>query len=269
LKNSKTPRPGRHKVCANALVYGLSPSIPSCATLPVCPAERGGWTARMAIAALDGDRGHPAEPVFRRVGPVARHIRTKNDSRLAFVACISPGRNPRRSCGDHACADRHSLSHSRLCPHSHPLLVAQLLSSIIQPQQIKRGTARATLSRRVAKGFITHRRAETAEACCQLGWLGNGQTSSIARGPRSLCCRCLSADLSSLVEIGGRTDSCMRTELHSNRPNGSGTNKTVESRSATPCNKMSKLHVQTCNRCDCFASSQPLTDPAASDVTKT
>jgi hypothetical protein len=84
----------------------------------------------MAIAALDGDRGHPAEPVFRRVGPVARDLRPKNGSRLAFVACISLGRNPRRSCGDHACADRHSLGRSRLFAHAHPILVAELLSSI-------------------------------------------------------------------------------------------------------------------------------------------
>ncbi len=161
----------------------------------------------MAIAALDGDRGHPAEPVFRRVGPFARDLRPKNGSRLAFVACTSLGRNPRRSCRDHACADRRSLGLSRLCAHAHPLLVAEILSSIIEPLQIKRGTARATLSRRVAKGPITHRRAETAEACCQFGWLGNGQTNSTAIGPRALCRRGLSIDLSSLEEIGGRTDS--------------------------------------------------------------
>jgi hypothetical protein len=81
----------------------------------------------MAIAALDGDRGHPAEPVFRRVGRVARDLRPKNGSRLAFVACISLGRNPRRSCGDHACADRRWLGRSQLCAHAHPLLVAELL----------------------------------------------------------------------------------------------------------------------------------------------
>jgi hypothetical protein len=39
----------------------------------------------MAIAALDGDRGHPAEPAFRRVGPVARDLRPKNGSRLALL----------------------------------------------------------------------------------------------------------------------------------------------------------------------------------------
>ena len=47
----------------------------------------------MAIAALDGDRGHPAQPVFRRVGPFARDLRPKNGSRLAFVACTGLGRN--------------------------------------------------------------------------------------------------------------------------------------------------------------------------------
>jgi hypothetical protein len=47
--------------------------------------QRARWTARMAIAAIDGDRGHPAEPVFRRVGPVARDLRPKNGSRLAFL----------------------------------------------------------------------------------------------------------------------------------------------------------------------------------------
>jgi hypothetical protein len=163
----------------------------------------------MAIAALDGDRGHPAEPVFRRVGPVARDLRPKNGSRLAFVACISLGRNPRRSCGDHACVERRSVGRSRLCAHAHLLLVAELFSSIIQPRQIKRGTARATLSRRVAKRSITHRRAETVEACCQFGWLGNGQTSSTAMGPGALCRHGLSINLSSLAEIGGRTDSCV------------------------------------------------------------
>src|SRR5271156_2206158 len=141
----------------------------------------------MAIAALDGDRGHPAEPVFRRVGPVARDLTPKNGSRLAFVAYISLGRNPHRSCGDYACADRRSLGRSRLCAHAHPLLVAGLLSSIIQPLQIKRGTTWAILSRRVAKGPITHRRAETDEACCQFGWLGNGQANSTAIGPGALC----------------------------------------------------------------------------------
>ena len=50
----------------------------------------------------------------------------------------------------------------------------------------------------------------------------------------------------------------LRTELHSNRPNGSGTNKIVGSRSATPCSiKRSKLHVQTCNRYDDFVRGQP------------
>ncbi len=163
----------------------------------------------MAIAALDGDRGHPAEPVFRRVGPFARDLRPKNGSRLAFVACISLGRNPRRSCRDHACADRRSLGRSRLCAHAHPLLVAEILSSIIEPLQIKRGTARATLSRRVAKGSTSHRRAETAGACCRFGWLDNGQTSSTAMGPGAPCRHGLSIDLSSLAEIGGRTDSCV------------------------------------------------------------
>jgi hypothetical protein len=37
-------------------------------------------------------------------------------------------------------------------------------------------------------------------------------------------------------QIGGQQIlPALRTELHSNRPNGSGTNKIVESRSATPC----------------------------------
>jgi hypothetical protein len=210
----------------------------------------------MAIAALDSDRGLPAERVFRRVGPVARELRPKNGGRLAFVACISLGRNPRRSCGDHACVERRSLGRSRLCADAHPLLVAELLSSIIQPLQIKRGKARATLSRRVAKGSITHRRAETIEACCQFGWLGNGQTSSTAMGP-GLCRHGLSINLSSLAEIGEQIPA-LRTELHRNRPNGSGTNKTVASRFATPCNnKRSRLHVQTCNRYDDFACNQP------------
>jgi hypothetical protein len=41
----------------------------------------------------------------------------------------------------------------------------------------------------------------------------------------------------------------LRTELRSNRLNGSGMNKIVRSRSATPYSiKRSKLHVQTCNR---------------------
>ena len=39
----------------------------------------------MAISALDGDPGHPAEPVFRRVGPVARDLRPKNGSRLTGI----------------------------------------------------------------------------------------------------------------------------------------------------------------------------------------
>ena len=50
-----------------------------------------------------------------------------------WLSCISLGRNPRRSCGDHACADRRWLGRSRLCSHAHPLLVAELLSSIIRP----------------------------------------------------------------------------------------------------------------------------------------
>jgi hypothetical protein len=137
--------------------------------------QRARWTARIAIAALDGDRGYPAEPVFRRLGPFARDLRPKNGSRLAFVACTSLGRTPRRSCGDHACADRHSLGRSRLCAHAHRRAVPSL-----------------------------------------------------------------------------------RTELHSNRPNGSGTNKIVGSRSATPCSiKRSKLHVQTRNRYDDFVCGQP------------
>jgi succinate dehydrogenase / fumarate reductase, membrane anchor subunit len=52
------------------------------------------------------------------------------------------------------------------------LLAAELLSSIIQPLKIKRGTARA---KAVGKGSIAHRRAETAGSCCQFGWLGNGR----------------------------------------------------------------------------------------------
>jgi hypothetical protein len=32
----------------------------------------------MAITALDGDRGHPAEPAFRRVDLVARDLWPKN-----------------------------------------------------------------------------------------------------------------------------------------------------------------------------------------------
>jgi hypothetical protein len=145
--------------------------------VPPCPPvrQRARWTARIKIAALDGDRGHPAEPVFRRLGAFARDLRPKNGSRLAFVACTSLGRNPRRSCGDHACADRHSLGRSRLCAHAHRRAVPSL-----------------------------------------------------------------------------------RTELHSNRPNGSGTNKIVGSRSATPCSiKRSKLHVQTRNRYDDFVCGQP------------
>ena len=96
--------------------------------VPPCPPvrQRARWTARIKIAALDGDRGHPAEPVFRRLGPFARDLRPKNGSRLAFVACTSLGRNPRRSCGDHACADRHSLGRSRLCAHAHRRAVPSL-----------------------------------------------------------------------------------------------------------------------------------------------
>jgi hypothetical protein len=42
--------------------------------------------------------------------------------------------------------------------------------------------------------------------------------------------------------------------LRSYRLNGSGTNKIVRSRSATPYSiKRSKLRVQTCNRCDDLA----------------
>jgi hypothetical protein len=108
----------------------------------------------MAIAALDSDRGLPAERVFRRVGPVARELRPKNGGRLAFVACISLGRNPRRSCGDHACVERRSLGRSRLCADAHPLLVAELLSSIIQPLQIKRGKARATRWQKLENRFL-------------------------------------------------------------------------------------------------------------------
>src|SRR6267142_1666267 len=87
------------------------------------------------------------------------------------------------------------------------LLAAELLSSIIQPLQIKRDTARVTRSRRVAKGPITHRRAETAGGICQFGWLDNGQTSSTAMGSGALSRHGLSTDLSSLAGIGGRTDS--------------------------------------------------------------
>ncbi len=46
----------------------------------------------------------------------------------------------------------------------------------------------------------------------------------------------------------------LRAEPRSNRLNGSGMNKIVQSRSATPYSiKRSKLHVQTCNRCDDLA----------------
>ena len=41
--------------------------------VPPCPPvrQRARWTARIKIAALDGDRGHPAEPVFRRLRKTA------------------------------------------------------------------------------------------------------------------------------------------------------------------------------------------------------
>src|ERR1700746_910805 len=118
----------------------------------------------MAIAALDSARGHPVEPVFRRVGPVARDLRPKNGSRLAFVACTGLGRNPHRSCGDHACADRRSLGRSRLCAHAHPLLVAELLSSIIQPLQIKRGTMAIRKPRTGGMRSMTAIRRATCQA---------------------------------------------------------------------------------------------------------
>jgi hypothetical protein len=77
-------------------------------------------------------------------------------------------------------------------------------ASLIDHPTPANGTPRATPSRRVAKSSITHRRAETAEACCQFGWLGNSQTNSTAMGPGALCRHGLSINLSSLAEIGGR-----------------------------------------------------------------
>jgi hypothetical protein len=52
-------------------------------------------------------------------------------------------------------------------------------------------------------------------------------------------------------ELKGRQLLSLRTELRSYRLNGSGMNKIVRSRSATPYSiERSNLHVQTCNGCD-------------------
>jgi hypothetical protein len=50
--------------------------------------------------------------------------------------------------------------------------------------QIKRGVASTARSRRVARGPVTHRRAEMAGGCCQFGWVDNGQTSPNAMSRR-------------------------------------------------------------------------------------
>jgi hypothetical protein len=52
--------------------------------------------------------------------------------------------------------------------------------------RIKRGLARTARSRRVARGPGTRRlaRAEAGGACCQFGWIDNGQTSSNAMSRR-------------------------------------------------------------------------------------
>ena len=46
---------------------------------PACPPawQRARWTARVAIAALDGDRADPARPLFRSVDPETRDLRSK------------------------------------------------------------------------------------------------------------------------------------------------------------------------------------------------
>jgi hypothetical protein len=52
--------------------------------------------------------------------------------------------------------------------------------------QIKRGAARTARSKYVARGPTARRlaRAETGGGCCQLGWIGNDQTSSNAMSRR-------------------------------------------------------------------------------------
>jgi hypothetical protein len=52
--------------------------------------------------------------------------------------------------------------------------------------RIKRGLARTTRSKRVARGPVTRRlaRAEASGGCCQSGWIDNGQTSSNAMSRR-------------------------------------------------------------------------------------
>ncbi len=52
--------------------------------------------------------------------------------------------------------------------------------------RIKRGLARTTRSKRVARGPVTHRlaRAKAGGGCCQFGWIDNGQTSSNAMSRR-------------------------------------------------------------------------------------
>jgi hypothetical protein len=50
--------------------------------------------------------------------------------------------------------------------------------------QIKRGAARTARWRRIAKGPVTHRRAEMGGGCCQFGWVDSGRTSPKAIPPR-------------------------------------------------------------------------------------
>ena len=50
--------------------------------------------------------------------------------------------------------------------------------------QIKRGVARTSRSRRVARGPVTDRRTEMGWGCCQFGWVDSGQSSSNAMPPR-------------------------------------------------------------------------------------
>jgi hypothetical protein len=50
--------------------------------------------------------------------------------------------------------------------------------------QIKRGVARTGRLRRIARGPVTHRRAEMGGGCCQFGWVDSGQIGSKPMLPR-------------------------------------------------------------------------------------
>ncbi len=102
--------------------------------------------------------------------------------------------------------------------------------------RIKRGLARTARSKRVARGPVTRRlaRAEAGGGCCQFGWIDNGQTSSNAVSQARRVVMAYGLAGAHWEELKDEQLLALRTELRSNRLNGSGMNKIVRSRSATP-----------------------------------